>query len=450
MERHNKNKVVFIGLIIGILIISITCFYFLKQNNHKTPPEITVKINNQSIETKSGLNQWNGLVYDRKDIFKAIIKKNSDIPYFHLGDMISIQFKQNQPDEITVMNYILTARGDYKYSDRTEEKVTLNQEDKIYSFQLEPHSASYLSSDLSDYERRKSIRGFRIVCSWGENECEYGFILRTDPVAAQVENEEAVQEDVAVFHAISPEGNTLITRIKPPKEYVRTKEEKNSFGTFIRKLPLKENGSPVLLYNGDEKNNQNAHIAVFDMDIGEKDLQQCADSIMRMYGEYYFAGQNYDKIKFHLTNNHLMEYTKWREGYRLKVNGSQTSMVKTASYDDSYEAFRKYLETVFIYGGTLSLSGESNETRVEDIQIGDMFIEAGSPGHCVLIVDMAEKEDGEKAFLLAQGYMPAQEFHVLKNPLHEEDPWYYTSEIEFPLKTPQWTFKEGSLKRWMK
>ena len=185
------------------------------------------------------------------------------------------------------------------------------------------------------------------------------------------------------------------------------------------------------------------------MDIGEKDLQQCADSIMRMYGEYYFASQEYDKIKFHLTNNYLMEYTKWREGCRLKVNGNQTSMVKTASYDDSYEAFRKYLETVFIYGGTLSLSGESNETRVEEIQIGDMFIEAGSPGHCVLIVDMAGNEDGEKALLLAQGYMPAQEFHILKNPLHEEDPWYYTSEIKFPLETPQWTFKKGSLKRWM-
>lgn len=449
MGRY-KNKVVFTSLVLGVLVTGIACFYFLKQNNHKTPPEITVKINNQMIGTELGLNQWDGMAYDREDTFKTLMKKSSDIPYFHLGDMISIQFKKNEPDEITVMESILTAGGDYKYSDRTEKKVVLNQEDKIYSFQLEPNTASYLSSDLSDYDQGKSIRGFRIVCSWGANECEYGFILRTDPMAAQVENEEAVQEETAVFHAISQEGNTLAARIKPPKDYVRTKEGKNSFGTFMRKLPLKEDGSPVLLYNGNEKNNQNAHIAVFDMDIGEKDLQQCADSIMRMYGEYYFASQEYDKIKFHLTNNYLMEYTKWRGGCRLKVNGNQTSMVKTASYDDSYEAFRKYLETVFIYGGTVSLSGESNETRVEEIQIEDMFIEAGSPGHCVLIVDMAGNEDGEKALLLAQGYMPAQEFHILKNPLHEEDPWYYTSEFKFPLETPQWTFKEGSLKRWMK
>ena len=53
----------------------------------------------------------------------------------------------------------------------------------------------------------------------------------------------------------------------------------------------------------------------------------------------------------------------------------------------------------------------------------------------------------EKAFLLAQGYMPAQEFHVLKNPLHEDDPWYYVSELSYPLRTPEYTFNEGSLMR---
>ena len=43
-------------------------------------------------------------------------------------------------------------------------------------------------------------------------------------------------------------------------------------------------------------------------------------------------------------------------------------------------------------------------------------------------------------------YMPAQEFHVLKNPNHEEDPWYYESELTYPLFTPEYTFDEGSLK----
>lgn len=73
--------------------------------------------------------------------------------------------------------------------------------------------------------------------------------------------------------------------------------------------------------------------------------------------------------------------------------------------------------------------------------------EGGSPGHVVMIVDVCENGQGEKAFLLAQGYMPAQEFHVLKNPAHEENPWYYESEITYPLQTPEYIFSEGSLWR---
>ena len=73
-------------------------------------------------------------------------------------------------------------------------------------------------------------------------------------------------------------------------------------------------------------------------------------------------------------------------------------------------------------------------------------MQGGSPGHVVMIVDVCVNEEGKKAFLLAQGYMPAQEFHVLKNDLHEEDPWYYEEEITYPLSTPEYTFQEGSLK----
>jgi hypothetical protein len=221
-----------------------------------------------------------------------------------------------------------------------------------------------------------------------------------------------------------------------------------SFAAFMRNLRLKPDGSPVLLYNGEEKYNQSAHIAVFDFEIGDQDLQQCADSIIRLYAEYYWSVGDYDKIAFHLTNGFLMEYEKWRDGYRLAVRGNSTSWIKSAGYDDTYDNFVTYLKTVYMYAGTLSLDSECKEINLAEIEPGDLFIEGGSPGHCVLVIDIAENSSGEKAFLLAQGYMPAQNIHVLKNPLHEKDPWYYASEITFPLKTPQWTFAEGSLQRW--
>ena len=44
--------------------------------------------------------------------------------------------------------------------------------------------------------------------------------------------------------------------------------------------------------------------------------------------------------------------------------------------------------------------------------------------------------------------MPAQDFHILTNPLNPEDPWYYEKDLEYPIITPSWTFYEGSLMRW--
>lgn len=246
---------------------------------------------------------------------------------------------------------------------------------------------------------------------------------------------------------ISPEGTTLETRIKVPDSYKRVQVEEKSLAAFIRKYPLKEDGSSVLLYNGNKKRNQSAHVAVFRLPIEKEDLQQCADSVMRMYAEYFWETEQYEKIKFHFTNGFEADYVKWREGYRVSVNGNQTSWKKSAQYDDSYETFVKYMRIVFAYAGTLSMESETKAISVESIQVGDVFLIGGSPGHVVMVVDVCENAEGKKAFLLAQGFMPAQEFHVLKNPLHKNDPWYYEDEIRYPLKTPEYTFEEGSLRR---
>ena len=58
------------------------------------------------------------------------------------------------------------------------------------------------------------------------------------------------------------------------------------------------------------------------------------------------------------------------------------------------------------------------------------------------------KSTGEKRFLLLQSYMPAQEIHVLKNPAAGDGSPWYTAAIAWPLATPEWSFPEGSLKRW--
>jgi poly-gamma-glutamate synthesis protein (capsule biosynthesis protein) len=251
-----------------------------------------------------------------------------------------------------------------------------------------------------------------------------------------------------VYSYIDETGATLDTRIHTPKGYTRIPSVAEEFTGFIRTLLLKEDGSDVFLYNGFPKNNQDGHFAVFDLALCDRDLQQCADSLIRIYAEYYWSINAYDKIAFHLTNGFLMEYTKWREGNRLIVDGNEVRWSKTKSYNDSYEEFQNYLTMVFVYAGTLSLAEECSEISLDELLPGDMFLQGGSPGHCVLVVDIAQDKEGNRCFLLAQGYMPAQDFHILKNPLHPEDPWFYVQEVAYPLQTPSWQFKNGSLVRW--
>lgn len=71
----------------------------------------------------------------------------------------------------------------------------------------------------------------------------------------------------------------------------------------------------------------------------------------------------------------------------------------------------------------------------------------GSPGHAVIIVDMAINDDDEKIFILAQSYMPAQQTQILINPMDENMGVWYSLKEKEKLLTPEWTFELDELKR---
>lgn len=254
------------------------------------------------------------------------------------------------------------------------------------------------------------------------------------------------EKDIFKYDYINEDGYNILTRVNVPKNYTRVDVEEGTFADYVRNYELKDHGSPLLKYDGSDRVNQNAHVAVFALPIENEDLQQCADSVMRFYAEYYYQRKEYNKINFHFVDGFKASFSKWVQGYRIKVSGNTSRWVKSASYDDSYKSFKKFMRMVFAYSSTLSMAKESKEIDVKDIEIGDIFIRGGSPGHVVMVVDVCENEKGKKAFLLAQGLMPAQGFHIIKNPRHE-DPWYYEDEVTYPFKTQSYTFKEGSLKR---
>lgn len=269
-------------------------------------------------------------------------------------------------------------------------------------------------------------------------------------VSAKPSAEPAEQQEVNTEKPpaiINAAGKNLQERIVPPSGFERTKEKRDSLTTFLREYPLKKAGKPVLLYNGEEKGNQDAHVAVFKLPLEKEDLQQCADSVMRVYAEYFWKTGQKERISFRFVDGFQAKYSKWRSGYRIRAGESRSFWVSGGARDDSYDNFKKYLRMVFAYASTLSMEQESKKIKLSEVAAGDIFLNAGSPGHVVMVVDVCSSADGKRAFLLGQGYMPAQEFHLLKNPLHEDDPWYYPDEVSYPLQTPEYSFEKGSFRR---
>jgi hypothetical protein len=242
---------------------------------------------------------------------------------------------------------------------------------------------------------------------------------------------------------------TLATRFPAPAGFQRVAAAQGSFAAWLRGLPLKPAGAPVLLYNGAPKFRQDVHAAVIDIDVGTRDLQQCADATMRLRAEWLYAMNRPGEIAFNDTGSgQPIAFSRWAAGERPRPSGRSLSWSRGAAPDAGYASFRSYMDTVFTWAGTHSLERELTAAPLADIAPGDLFIKGGFPGHAVLVADVAKSAAGETRFLLLQSFMPAQQMHVLKNLQNaEESPWY---PLDFGdrLLTPEWVFPRDSLRRW--
>ena len=302
--------------------------------------------------------------------------------------------------------------------------------DKIY--------LSYTKDDLTLMKKQILLSIFIISllnfnCKEGENHSEN--------VSIESDNNPIREIDY------SDNRNLIKTRIKTPPRYTRSPEIENSFQAYLRNLKLKPEGSLVRYYNGSTKPNNNIYEAVVDLKIGHKDLHQCADAVMRLRAEYLWEQEQYDKINFNFTNGHKVEYKEWMSGQRMNIKGNKTWWSQETTASNTYDDFWNYMELIFMYAGTASLEKELKSKDIDDAEVGDILIQGGHPGHAVIIVDKAiHNNTKESIYLLAQSYMPAQEIHILKNPIDSQlSPWYTLDHNE--VKTPEWTFSKNHLRQ---
>lgn len=245
------------------------------------------------------------------------------------------------------------------------------------------------------------------------------------PVISISSCQEAAPDSFTKPNPPIPESPATLNGIQVPDGFTRVSAAPGSFTHWLRSLPCKKNKT-VYLYDGRVKSNQQAQFAVLDLGPVSR-LQQCADVVIRLRAEFLFATGQYDSIRF--TDFEQGQY-KWTGG-------------------NNRVQFDRYLQQVFGMCGSASLEKQMHPViPFQDIQPGDVLVHGGFPGHALIVADMAVNEKGEKVFLLIQGYMPAQDIHVLVNPLDpERGPWFSIPSTD-SIYTPEWIFHQQALHRW--
>lgn len=242
-------------------------------------------------------------------------------------------------------------------------------------------------------------------------------------------------------------AGTLAERIATPDGFTRAAAAPSSFGEWLRHLPLKA-GDGVLLHDGRPVADHGTVAAVVDIDVGRSDLQQCADAVMRLRAEYLFSRRLTGLIGFELYSGERYRFEAYAEGQTPVPAGEGIAWQGGPPRDTSHASLRRWLDIVYGFASTRSLAHELRPVdRLTDAAIGDVFVHPGSPGHAVIIVDLAVDPHGRTLVLLAQSSTPARDVHILRNTLEPAlGPWFRLVDGH-PFATPGRAFAPDELKR---
>lgn len=205
-------------------------------------------------------------------------------------------------------------------------------------------------------------------------------------------------------------------RIGIPAGFREVPVEPGSWAEWLRFLPLMPAHSPIR--GVDDKPlgwpGIPAPPGVVDMDVRRN--QECADTILRLRAEYLRWAGHGDRLAFSLAGGGTISWADWRRGMRPVPVGSRVRMLRVASPSESRQSFEGFLDAVFSWCNTDSLSRDGRPVAPDDLRIGDYVSRpgAGARGHAMMIVDLAVDAEGNWRALILQGAMPAQSAHLLR------------------------------------
>jgi len=159
------------------------------------------------------------------------------------------------------------------------------------------------------------------------------------------------------------------------------------------------------------------------------DLEQCADWPLRLYADHLRDHDLQGMISFRLQNGQTHSWPEWSSGNRLQFDQrSNRHIVKQTVPDSGRESYVGYLRYLFHWAGSLALLNYLTPVPAKDLLPGDLIVQntTGGMGHVSLILDICANMDGERLYLIGNGWTPAQEFFVRKPDDGEGTGYWFT------------------------
>jgi len=214
----------------------------------------------------------------------------------------------------------------------------------------------------------------------------------------------------------------LDARFPTPAGFARVIAAPDSYAAWLRGLPVRTDRTHVLAYDGRRLLRPSA--AIVALDVGQRDLQQCADTVIRLHAEYRWHRGQADEVAYHFTSGDRSSWRDWRRGERFRIQGSKVERYRGAARSNTWKSWRGWLTHLFRYAGTQSLRRDSAPVGDTPFAAGDFLVHPGGPGHAVVLLDVAEHTDGRRIALVGQGFMPAEDLHVLQMPGAIDGVWF--------------------------
>jgi hypothetical protein len=245
-----------------------------------------------------------------------------------------------------------------------------------------------------------------------------------------------------------PSGATLQERFNPPEGFARADVAAGTFAAWLRALPLKPDGSGVLLSDSSGFLQGAKPAAVLDVPLGNRDNCKTSDAMLLLRGLYLRERGLLAEINFHYLSGFEMPFTKWADGYRVTGSGDpKWGTAPTEDKDDSVAALYKYFETLFSNTNPRAVLAHEMKTA-DSLDIGDVIFLYGTGTHPVnaaIVADMAVNDaSGQIAVILVKGGTGdvSSELYVILNNADTDDPWcamsagetFYTAEDAYLLK----------------